>query len=103
MYLKTSHRIKGDDSSLTESNGAVDPQEERDLVEREINFFKCASHLFWSLWACVYCDQEIEFGYWEYADCRMKEYFEAKEKYMMRYKKGNAGTQQVENGSLRSV
>lgn len=98
MYLKTSHRITGDDSSSIPANGAVDPQGERDLVEREINFFKCASHLFWSLWACVYCDQEIEFGYWEYADCRMKEYFEAKEKYMMRYKKGTTSTQQVENG-----
>lgn len=82
-YLRTSHRIKG----LGAAQEAPTP-EELQLVEREIDFFQCASHLFWTLWAIVYCDQEIEFGYWEYADCRLGEYFEAKEKYLLRYKKG---------------
>lgn len=83
-YLKTSHMIKGGhDLDVDE----IVEQAERDLLEREIDFFKCASHIFWSLWAIVYSDQEIEFGYWEYAACRLKEYFEAKATYLQRYKK----------------
>lgn len=89
-YLKTSHLIRGGGGQEEEEEDVpveVVEQAERDLLEREIDFFKCASHLFWSLWAIVYCDQAIEFGYWEYADCRLKEYFEAKQSYLGRYKK----------------
>lgn len=89
-YLKTSHLIRGGGGQEEQEEDVpveVMEQAERDLLEREIDFFKCASHLFWSLWAIVYCDQAIEFGYWEYADCRLKEYFEAKQSYLGRYKK----------------
>lgn len=89
-YLKTSHMIKGGSNELHVDE--IVEQAERDLLEREIDFFKCGSHLFWSLWAIVYSDQEIEFGYWEYADCRLKEYFEAKETYLLRYKMNNNGS-----------
>lgn len=97
-YLKTSHLIRGQvDVSVDE----MVEKAERDLLEREIDFFKCASHLFWSLWAIVYCDQEIEFGYWEYADCRLKEYYEAKETYLKRYKKVGGQQQEVDREKVR--
>lgn len=99
-YLKTSHLIRGQvDVPVDE----IVEKAERDLLEREIDFFKRASHLFWSLWAIVYCDQEIEFGYWEYADCRLKEYYEAKETYLKRYKKvgGQQEQQQVDREKVR--
>ncbi|KAG5680935.1 hypothetical protein PVAND_010411 [Polypedilum vanderplanki] len=56
-------------------------EEKKQLLE-EINLFTIASHLFWTIWAIVNSSQEIEFGYWEYADIRLKEYFNAKEKYL---------------------
>jgi choline/ethanolamine kinase len=55
--------------------------EKKQLLE-EIALFTVASHLFWAIWAVVNSNQEIEFGYWEYADIRLKEYFNAKDKYL---------------------
>ncbi|XP_055643328.1 choline/ethanolamine kinase isoform X2 [Toxorhynchites rutilus septentrionalis] len=43
-------------------------------VQREVRCFTLASHLFWSLWAIVNMYQEIEFGYREYAICRLNQY-----------------------------
>jgi len=47
----------------------------------EIRCFTLVSHLLWSLWSIVNVHQEIEFGYWSYGECRIKEYFIAKEAY----------------------
>ncbi|EAA12861.4 AGAP007957-PA [Anopheles gambiae str. PEST] len=51
-------------------------------VRREVQCFTMASHLFWSLWAIVNVYQEIEFGYMEYAVCRLKQYQQAKQCYI---------------------
>lgn len=57
-YLKRSREIKGGGGGGGAAAGDLTvEQAERDLLEREIDFFKCASHLFWSLWAIVYSDQ----------------------------------------------
>lgn len=50
-------------------------------VRREVQCFTLASHLFWSFWAIVNMYQEIEFGYLEYAVCRLNEYVKAKKQY----------------------
>lgn len=50
-------------------------------VQREVKCFTLASHLFWSLWAIVNVYQEIEFGYWEYAICRLNQYVLSKKLY----------------------
>ncbi|XP_055540627.1 choline/ethanolamine kinase isoform X2 [Wyeomyia smithii] len=50
-------------------------------IDREVKCFTMASHLFWSLWAIVNVYQEIEFGYWEYAICRLNQYEHCKKLY----------------------
>lgn len=50
-------------------------------VRREVQCFTLASHLFWSFWAIVNMYQEIEFGYLEYAVCRLNEYIKCKKQY----------------------
>lgn len=55
--------------------------EEIESVEEEIRTFTMASHLFWSLWSVVNAYQNIEFGYWEYAVARIREYLLLKESY----------------------
>lgn len=50
-------------------------------VRREVQCFTLASHLFWSLWAIVNVYQEIEFGYLEYAICRLNQYVRCKKLY----------------------
>lgn len=50
-------------------------------VRREVQCFTLASHLFWSFWAIVNMYQEIEFGYLEYAVCRLNEYIKSKKQY----------------------
>lgn len=35
-----------------------------DNILNEIKCFTLASHLFWSLWALVNLQSEIQFGYW---------------------------------------
>ncbi|XP_061516789.1 choline/ethanolamine kinase isoform X1 [Anopheles gambiae] len=57
-------------------------EEEVEQVRREVQCFTMASHLFWSLWAIVNVYQEIEFGYMEYAVCRLKQYQQAKQCYI---------------------
>ncbi|CAO1346148.1 unnamed protein product [Diamesa tonsa] len=57
------------------------PEDKRELME-EIALFTLASHLFWGLWAIINVHQEIEFGYWDYANVRISEYFVAKENYL---------------------
>lgn len=54
---------------------------EIDEVRREVQCLTLASHLFWSLWAIVNVYQEIEFGYWEYAICRLNQYVRCKKLY----------------------
>nr|XP_029714363.1 choline/ethanolamine kinase-like isoform X6 [Aedes albopictus]XP_029714367.1 choline/ethanolamine kinase-like isoform X6 [Aedes albopictus] len=65
--------------------GCGDEQEPNALeiedVRREVQCFTLASHLFWSLWAIVNVYQEIEFGYWEYAICRLNQYVRCKKLY----------------------
>lgn len=56
-------------------------EEKKQLLE-EIALFTLASHLLWFSWALVNINQDIEFGYLEYAEIRLKEYFEAKRKYL---------------------
>lgn len=56
--------------------------DEIEQVRREVQCFTMASHLFWSLWAIVNVYQEIEFGYMEYAICRLKQYQQAKRCYL---------------------
>lgn len=67
------------------AGGFKDEQEpnalEIDDVRREVQCFTLASHLFWSLWAIVNVYQEIEFGYWEYAICRLNQYVRCKKLY----------------------
>lgn len=73
---------------LTVTNGCDDEEryvptrEEKEQLLDEIALFSLASHLFWTTWAIVNIHQEIEFGYFEYAEIRLKEYFDAKEKYL---------------------
>ncbi|XP_053697806.1 choline/ethanolamine kinase isoform X2 [Sabethes cyaneus] len=50
-------------------------------IDQEVKCFTMASHLFWSLWAVVNVYQEIEFGYWEYAICRLNQYVQSKKLY----------------------
>jgi choline/ethanolamine kinase len=64
-----------------ESKSAASIDEKKQLLE-EVELFTVASHLFWAIWAIVNSNQEIEFGYWEYADIRLKEYFNAKDRYL---------------------
>lgn len=56
--------------------------EEKNKLLEEIALFSLASHLFWTTWAIVNIHQEIEFGYFEYAEIRLNEYFDAKRKYL---------------------
>ncbi|XP_059618297.1 choline kinase alpha isoform X2 [Phlebotomus argentipes] len=60
-------------------------EEEMRDIQKEIDCFTMASHLFWSLWSIVNVYQEIKFGYWNYASCRIDEYFRAKRAYQSLY------------------
>lgn len=62
-------------------DGEVPNALEIEEVQREVKCFTLASHLFWSLWAIVNVYQEIEFGYWEYAICRLNQYVLSKKLY----------------------
>ncbi|XP_049549001.1 choline/ethanolamine kinase isoform X2 [Anopheles darlingi] len=55
--------------------------DEVEQIRREVQCFTMVSHLFWSLWAIVNVYQQIEFGYMEYAACRLKQYRLAKKFY----------------------
>ncbi|XP_058456048.1 choline/ethanolamine kinase isoform X2 [Malaya genurostris] len=61
--------------------GHVPTAAEISKINREVQCFTMASHLFWSLWAIVNVYQEIEFGYWEYAICRLHQYVHCKKHY----------------------
>ncbi|XP_055681594.1 choline/ethanolamine kinase isoform X2 [Lutzomyia longipalpis] len=63
--------------------------EEMHEIQKEIDCFTMASHLFWALWSIVNVYQEIEFGYWHYASCRIDEYFRAKRTYQTLYRYTN--------------
>ncbi|XP_052892232.1 choline/ethanolamine kinase isoform X1 [Anopheles moucheti] len=67
--------------------------DEIEQVRREVQCFTMASHLFWSLWAIVNVYQEIEFGYMEYAICRLKQYQQAKQSYIESTHIGSPGEQ----------
>jgi choline/ethanolamine kinase len=66
---------------LRKVSGNVLEQEKKQLIE-EIALFTLASHLFWGIWGVVNVNQEIEFGYWNYANRRIEEYFKAKDEYL---------------------
>lgn len=61
--------------------GQVPSAEDIAEVRREVQCFTLASHLFWSLWAIVNVYQDIEFGYWQYAICRLNQYVLCKKQY----------------------
>lgn len=82
--------------SVNGSNEIPSVEEKKQLL-KEISLFSLASHLFWGIWAIVNIHQEIEFGYWEYADIRLNEYFKNKEKYMVE----NPHTREFCNMELR--
>lgn len=72
-------------SYLTELASAVEDYRpsaaEIDQLKEEVRCFTLISHFFWTLWSIVNVHQEIEFGYWAYGECRIKEYFAGKELY----------------------
>ncbi|XP_058981209.1 choline/ethanolamine kinase isoform X2 [Musca domestica] len=57
-------------------------QKEIDDVDGEVTVFRMMSHLFWSLWSLMNVTSNIEFGYWDYAVCRIKEYLHLKQAYI---------------------
>ncbi|XP_073822783.1 choline/ethanolamine kinase isoform X2 [Musca autumnalis] len=57
-------------------------QKEIDDVDEEVTVFTMMSHLFWSLWSLMNVTSNIEFGYWDYAICRAKEYLNLKQAYI---------------------
>jgi choline/ethanolamine kinase len=63
------------------SSGIMPNEQEKKQLLEEISLFTLASHLFWGIWGVVNVNQEIEFGYWDYANLRIEEYFKAKENY----------------------
>ena len=67
--------------SVNETNEMPCVEDKKQLLE-EIKLFTLASHLFWGIWAIVNIHQDIEFGYWEYAEIRLNNYFNAKAKYL---------------------
>ncbi|XP_055902844.1 choline/ethanolamine kinase isoform X3 [Eupeodes corollae] len=56
--------------------------EEIESLEKEIRTFSMISHLFWGLWSVVNVYQNIEFGYWEYAVSRLREYQALKNSFL---------------------
>ncbi|CAO1332721.1 unnamed protein product [Diamesa serratosioi] len=69
-------------NKLSDDRDYVPTAEDKNELLEEIALFTLASHLFWGLWAIINVRQEIEFGYWDYANVRITEYFEAKENYL---------------------
>ncbi|XP_052868195.1 choline/ethanolamine kinase isoform X4 [Anopheles cruzii] len=70
--------VAGDGDEVSEAGSNADEVEQ---IRREVQCFTMVSHLFWSLWAIVNVYQQIEFGYMEYAVCRLKQYRLAKKFY----------------------
>lgn len=76
---------------------AVPSDEDIAEVRREVRCFTLASHLFWSFWSIVNMYQEIEFGYLEYAVCRLNEYIKCKKQYSeLTSNSGNSPTKDSE-------
>lgn len=67
---------------LRNVSGTVPSDQEKKQLLEEISLFTLASHLFWGIWGVVNVNQEIEFGYWDYANLRVDEYFKAKDEYL---------------------
>lgn len=72
-YLKKIHENE-EDWILT--------QNEFEDIENELIVFQMFSHLFWSLWSVVNVTSNIEFGYWDYAITRMKEFIKLKQNFI---------------------
>lgn len=72
-YLRECHEEKED---------YTPDQNEINEILQEVKCFSLASHMFWSLWALVNIQSEIQFGYYEYASTRINEYLACKEDYM---------------------
>lgn len=69
--------------------GFQSPQEYAKLVEnmdevlKQIGLFSLCSNLFWGVWALVQAEYStIDFDYVDYANTRLKEYFNKKDKYL---------------------
>ncbi|CAG0894799.1 unnamed protein product [Cyprideis torosa] len=68
-------------SSIAKEGGALYTGEKwtKDFLFREVDVFTLGPHFFWFLWAMVNAPRsEIEFGYGDYAACRLKAYYEKK-------------------------
>lgn len=76
------------------SGSSPNEQEKKQLLE-EISLFTLASHLFWGIWGVVNVNQEIEFGYWDYANLRIEEYFKAKENYLNKQMRPHLSNREV--------
>ncbi|XP_037913443.1 choline/ethanolamine kinase isoform X3 [Hermetia illucens] len=72
--------------TIKDSDTYVPSQEELDEINEEISCFTMASHLFWALWAIVNVHQVIEFGYWDYALSRLREYLVKKKEFISLYR-----------------
>lgn len=68
--------------SAFDCENAIPSQQDIDEVEDEVRVFSMVSHLFWTLWSVVNVHQNIEFGYWEYAITRLREYQLAKASFL---------------------
>lgn len=51
-------------------------------VDNEVQIFSMFSHFFWTLWSVVNSTSNIEFGYWNYALTRIREYKQLKQEYL---------------------
>uniref|UniRef100_A0A182JSB7 Choline kinase N-terminal domain-containing protein n=1 Tax=Anopheles christyi TaxID=43041 RepID=A0A182JSB7_9DIPT len=80
--LEIGDRDDPSDDEERSKYGSLSDEDEVEQVRREVQCFTMASHLFWSLWAIVNVYQEIEFGYMDYAICRLKQYQLAKKFYI---------------------
>lgn len=56
-------------------------KEKSQKILQEVEVFTLASHFFWGIWGIINAGtSQIPFGYWEYAICRLQQYFQQKEK-----------------------
>jgi len=65
--------------TTTTTTTELSEEEEVELLIKEANHFALASHLLWSLWGVIQsASSEIEFGYLEFAQARLGEYYRLK-------------------------
>jgi len=70
---------KSETTTTTTTKPELTEEEEVELLIKEANDFALASHLLWSLWGIIQsASSEIEFGYLEFAQARLGEYYRLK-------------------------